>query len=207
MLRLIQGCLMLAVVIGLGSSIQAQEAQTKGPSGDEMEAMMAEMMRYAAPGEHHKNLESLAGNWDFTMRFHMGPDAPWSENTGHSVHQWVLGGRFLQQNIQSPPSKALPMEFEGLGLLGYDNFAEEYVQLWMDNFMTGVITLKGSDDASDKEVTVSGELTKPMGEGQKIKVRWVYKIVNNDQFTFEMWEPDENGVEYLHGQITYTRTR
>lgn len=202
MLRFIQSCLMLAV-LGLGSTLAAQE--TAAPSAEEMEAMMADMMRYAAPGEHHQHIEALAGNWDFTMRFHMAPDAPWEENTGHSVHQWVLGGRFLQQTIQSPPSKTIPIEFEGLGMLGYDNFAGQYVQLWMDNFMTGVVMLKGSCADDGKQITVSGKLTKPMGEGETIDVRWVYKIVSEDEFVFEMWEPSADGEMYLHGEIKYKR--
>lgn len=207
MLRLTHGCLTFALWLGIGCAVQAQETKTEAPSPEEMQAMMAEMMQYATPGEHHKHIASLAGNWDFKMRFHMAPDAAWEENTGHAVHAWVLGGRFLQATIQSPPSASIPMEFEGLGLLGYDNFAQEYVQLWMDNFMTGVIMLKGSCSESGKQITFNGELTKPMGEGETIDVRWIYKIANHDEFTFEMWEPDANGEMYLHGEITYKRVQ
>jgi hypothetical protein len=49
-------------------------------------------------------------------------------------------------------------------------------------------------------------LTKPVGEGQVIDVRWVYQIISEDKFVFEMWEPDANGDLYLHGEITYTRS-
>ena len=79
------------------------------------------------------------------------------------------------------------------------------MQLWMDNFMTGVVMLKGSCSESGKQITVEGQLTKPFGGGQTIDVRWVYKIASNDEFTFEMWEPDANGEMYLHGEIAYKR--
>ena len=202
-MRFTKLCLLLVVTVSWSGIARSQESSA--PSAEEMEAMMAEMMQYATPAEHHGHIKCLEGSWDFTMRFHMAPDAPWEENTGHSEHKWVLGGRFLQQTISSPPSKSIPVEFEGLGMLGYDNFAGEYVQLWMDNFMTGVVMLKGDCSENGKQITVTGKLTKPMGEGQTIDVRWVYKIENDDEFVFEMWEPDAEGEMYLHGQIAYKR--
>ena len=102
-------------------------------------------------------------------------------------------------------SAVIPMQFEGIGLLGYDNVAQEYVQLWLDNFMTGVIHLKGSADDSGKQITIAGKITKPMAGGEQIDVRWVYTIVNQNTIKFEMWEPDAQGNEYLHGEIVYTR--
>jgi len=94
-----------------------------------------------------------------------------------------------------------------MGLLGYDNFAQQYVQLWMDNFMTGVIILKGSCGKSGREITVHGRLTKPIAGAESINVRWVYNIVSPDEFSLEMWEPDAHGDEYRHGKISYTRSK
>ena len=33
------------------------------------------------------------------------------------------------------------------------------------------------------------------------------KIASDDEFTFEMWEPDANGEMYLHGEIIFTRVK
>jgi len=182
-------------------------AQQKAESDDKADDAMAELMKYAAPGEHHKHLSSLEGNWKMVTKFRMAPEAAWDESTGNSSIEWVLGGRFLQQKVTSPPSEAMPFPFEGLGLLGYDNFAGNYVNLWMDSFMTGIMLFKGTCDASGKNITLHGEFANPMKGGEIMKSRWVYHIINNDKFVFEMWEPDENGKEYLHGEITYSRVR
>lgn len=195
--------LALICVIGVTLSLGAEERQ--GPSDDEIAAMMSEAMKYAAPGEHHQHLDPLEGSWNFTSKFRISPHTPWEESTGTGEYEWVLGGRFLQHKIHGLPSKSMPMEFHGLGLIGYDNFAEEYVHLWMDNFFTGVIVFKGSCSDSGKVITLSGEVTKPIKGGLKVDSRWVYKIISDDKFVFEMWEPDENGDDYLHGEITYTR--
>ena len=82
-----------------------------------MAAMMEAMMKYGTPGEHHQHLKPLAGTWKFSSRFRQDPEKPWNESTGEAKFEWILGGRFLQQKITTPPSDAMPMTFEGFGLL------------------------------------------------------------------------------------------
>jgi len=200
--------LVLGTALVLAVSVWAQdESKTDNKGDDPMAAAMAELMKYATPGEHHKNIASLEGRWKMNSKFRMAPEAPWDESTGDSSIEWVLGGRFLQQKVKSPPSESMPVPFEGLGLLGYDNLGGKYINLWMDNFMTGVMIFTGSCDASGKNITVRGEFANPLKGGALMKSRWVYHIINNDKFVFEMWEPDDNGNEYMHGEITYIRVR
>lgn len=183
-------------------------AQDDRPEGDdEMAAMMAEIMKYATPGEHHEHLKPLAGRWELATKFRMDADAPWDEGTGESVIEWILGGRFLQQKVMSPPTEEMPMPFEGFGLMGYDNLAKKHINLWTDNFLTGVMFFTGSCDASGKVVTLSGEFQDPKKSGEMTKERWVYRIINNNKFVFEMWQPGMDGRDFLHGEITYTRVQ
>ena len=95
-------------------------------------ALMATMMKYATPGEHHAHLKPLAGKWKFASKFRQVPDAPWNESGGESTTEWILGGRFLTQRVKSPATEAFPMDFEGFALLGYDNLAKEYLSIWAD---------------------------------------------------------------------------
>jgi len=182
------------------------EAKPEGQGGDDMAAMMAEMMKYAAPGEHHGHLKPLAGKWKLASKFRMSPEAPWDDSTGDATLEWILGGRFLQLKVKSPPSEAMPMEFEGFGLLGYDNYGKKYVSAWMDSMFTGIMMMNGSCDASAKTITLTGENDDPM-TGGKSKQRWVYKIINDDKFVFEMWGPGEDGKEFMNGEITYNRVK
>ncbi len=195
-----------AIVIMLAVPVLAQDKKPEGQQGDdEMAAMMGELMKYATPGEHHGHLNSLAGKWKMSSKFRMSPDVPWNESGGESVTEWILGGRFLQSRVKSPPSEAMPFPFEGFGLLGYDNLAKRYISVWADSFMTGVMVFTGSCDASGKVITLAGEFANPMKGGEMSKERWVYKIINDNKFIFELWQPGEDGKEFLHGEITYTR--
>lgn len=208
MKRFAQLGLGIACVLVCALAVVAQDDKpASGEKGDHMAAMMAEMMKFANPGEHHEHLKPLAGTWTLSTKFRMGADAPWDISGGESVIEWILGGRFLQQKVKSPPSEAFPMPFEGFGLLGYDIFAKKYINVWMDTFSTGMMMVKGSCDASGKVITLEGEFANPMKDGAMTKSRWVYKIINNNKFIFEMWEPDDAGKEYLHGEITYTRVK
>ncbi len=172
-----------------------------------MAALMATMMKYATPGEHHGHIKTLAGKWKFTSKFRQVPDAPWNESGGESTTEWILGGRFLTQRVKSPATEAFPMDFEGFALLGYDNLAKEYLSIWTDTFMTGVMHFKGSCDASGKVITLAGEFNHPAKGGALARERWVYRIINEDKFIFEMWQPDQSGNEFLHGEITYNRVK
>ena len=208
MKRFMQLVLGVACVLIWAAPIVAQDDKSPGGGeGDEMAAMMAEMMKYADPGENHEHLKSLAGTWNLSSKFRMAPDAPWDTSGGESVNEWILGGRFLQQKVKSPPSEKMLFAFEGFGLLGYDNFAKKYVSLWMDSFFTGVMHFQGFCDASGKVITFEGEIANPMKGGAMTKSRWVYKIINDNKFIFEMWEPDDAGKQYLHGEITYSRVK
>jgi len=187
---------------------KAQENAPKGaPPADEMAAMMAELMKYGTPGEHHQHLQPLAGTWKCASKFRQVPDAPWNESASDATFEWILGGRFLQQKVKSPATEAFPMDFEGMGLLGYDNLGKKYLSIWMDNMMTGAMIYQGSCDDSGKVITLSGEYQNPMKGGAMTSGRWVYKIINPNKFVFEMWEPDESGKDFMHGEITYTRVK
>lgn len=198
----IVGAVLLVVPV-----VAQDDKPADGAQGDEMQAMMAEMMKVATPGKNHEHLKPLVGEWAMTTKFRMSPDAPWDVSSGESVIEWILGGRFLQQKVKSPATEAFPFPFEGFGLLGYDNFAKKYINLWMDTFATGVMFFKGTCDDSGKVITLTGEFPNPMKDGEITKSRWVYRIINNNKFIFEMWEQDDNKKEYLHGEITYARVK
>ncbi|MCH8147983.1 MAG: DUF1579 domain-containing protein [Planctomycetes bacterium] len=192
----------------LAAPVLAQDKKPEGqPGDDEMAAMMDVFMKYATPGKHHDHLKTLAGKWKTSMRFRMSPDAPWNESTGECESEWILGGRFLQSKVKSPPSEAIPYPFEGFGLLGYDNLAKGYISVWTDTFLTGVMVFTGSCDASGKVITLAGEFADPRKGGAMSKERWVYRIINENKFIFEMWSPGEDGKEFRHGEITYTRVK
>jgi len=195
----------LVLSIWAGKNVTAQAAG-ESDKPDDPGKMFADMIKYATPGEHHDHLKPLAGNWNYTTRFRNVEQAPWDESKGEGTLEWALGGRFLVQKVKSPATEAFPMDFEGFGLIGYDNFAGEYWTIWTDNFSTGVMHFRGTCDESGKVITMTGEYDHPMWQGATMKERWVIKVINNDKWIFEMYR-DAGDDEFKHGEITYTRKK
>ena len=56
------------------------------------EEMMAKWKEYSTPGDEHKVLNSMIGNWDYNVEFYMDPAAPPEKSKGKSTMRWIMGG-------------------------------------------------------------------------------------------------------------------
>jgi hypothetical protein len=107
--------------------------------------MMARMAELAAPGEPHRLLAQGAGEWALTHKMRMSADLPWLEAQGRMQAKMLLGGRWLQQEIDIDMG---PMgQMQGFQLIGYDNLAQEYVAFWLDSFSTWPVMSRGKAQA------------------------------------------------------------
>jgi Protein of unknown function (DUF1579) len=184
----VMSVLVLLVTTGGLAAVQAQGAQEKpqaqapaaGPSAEDMQAMIAA----ATPGEPHKRMASMAGQWTYKMTMWMDPSQPPMETSGTIESSMILDGHYLQSvykgNVMGQP-------FEGHGLDAYDNVTKEYIGTWVDNMGTGIMTTKGKcDDSACKKMTAAGEMNDPMAGGP-VKVKMVTTHVDKDNYKFEMF--------------------
>ena len=69
--------LMLALALPLVAQEKAAPAKGEKPAADpQMEAMMAAMEKFGAPGPEHKILLDAVGTWDLESKVWMDPSAP-----------------------------------------------------------------------------------------------------------------------------------
>lgn len=185
---------------------QSEGSKKEGSAADSptMEEAMAAYMKLAEPGEHHAMLNPMAGEWVVETKFRMGPDGEWQPSSSEASIDWVLGGRFLKQEVSSPPSEFMPVPFEGLGYLGFDNYKKEYVSVWMDTFATMVLVTSG--EGGDNAVTLDGHYADPMSGKQKSH-RWAYKIHDDDHFSLMMYDEGPDGNLYVQGELHYHRKK
>src|SRR5437879_9050116 len=108
-----------------------------------MTKIMADMQKAASPNENHKVLDALVGNWEHSGKAwmmspdgKMSPEAKPEEFKGTNTNQWILGGRFIEQQVKG---QMMGQPFEGIGMIGYDNTKGEYVSVWLDNMNTGLM--------------------------------------------------------------------
>ena len=173
------------------------------PSPEEMK----KWMEAATPGEAHAKLKPMAGKWTFVTKWRMAADQPWSESTGKAEFKWIMGDRFLVQDIKGNPDPSMGgMSFEGHGMMGYDNVSKKYYSTWADNMGTGIMTSTGTIDGSGKTITYSGEYNDPM-TGQNKTAKSVTKIEGDDKFVFQMFDKAPDGKEFSNLEVTYTRAK
>jgi hypothetical protein len=182
----------LAAILFARSAISAEEkavstkdqpAQTQG-AGPDMEEMMKRWEAYATPGANHKMLEPLVGEWTVEARFWMGGQGnPPMESKGTSKVQWILGGRYLQEEFSG---EMMQRPFQGIGITAYDNFRKKYLSTWIDSTGTGIFTSEGTADETGKVLTFLGKMDEPT-TGQKDKpTKHIVHIISPDKHTFEM---------------------
>jgi hypothetical protein len=173
----------------------AKSAVKTDPAHD---AMMAEMMKYAAPGPGHEKLKSMEGKWKTVTKSWYAPGEP-TVTEGSSENRLILGGRYLEQRFKGT---MMGQPFEGYGLTGYDNRKGAYVTLWIDNASTEMMKAEGTMDDANNEMAFKATGTGP--DGKPMDMRLVTRMVDANRHVFSMYGMMD-GKEQLMMEITYTR--
>ncbi len=182
---------LLTVVVCFFHSAHAQ-------SDADMKAMMA----YATPGDIHKMMARSAGTWTAALTMWMAPNTPPVTSTGESKNEMILGGRYLKA---TNTSNFMGMPFEGISITGYDNAKKIFINSWIDNMGTGMMTLTGAWDASTNSINFTGTMVDP-SSGKDMPVREVLKFVDDNHQTMEMYAVMAPGApEAKTMEIKFTR--
>lgn len=169
---------------------------SRSQNNDDMKAMMAA----ASPGETHKMLAKSAGNWTATLTMWMQPGAPPTTATASATNEVIMDGRYLRQKATG---NVMGMPFQGEGITGYDNVKKQFVNSWVDNMGTGIMTMSGTWDAATKSIVYTGSMADPM-TGKDTPFREVWKFVDDNHQVMEMYY-SADGKEFKSMEIKYTR--
>jgi hypothetical protein len=188
-------CLVLLIV---ASPVMAKDK--KQAKQMDQQAMMEAYMKLATPGEPHKLFTSLAGSWTTKTKEWMEPGKPPTESIGTADMKMLLDGRFLYQEYNA---QMMGQPFSGIGIDAYDNMTKKYMTVWIDTMGTGIFMMEGTASADGKTITLKGSHPEP--GGGKMTHRAVWKIVDNNTQTFDMYGTHHGGKELKVLEITYTR--
>jgi Protein of unknown function (DUF1579) len=186
------GC---GLVLGLlaGLLMQPVRAADKEPSPEDY-------AKASQPGAEHKALEPLAGEWTYSAKLWMNPGDEPLELAGKATRKWILGGRFLHEEVENEKPIA---DFKGVGLMGYDKTQKKYTSMWVDSMTTSITTSLGTADKDRKVFTFHREMLDPV-TGKKIKGRDVLRILGKDKHVTEMFK-EVGGKEIKVMEITSVR--
>jgi hypothetical protein len=168
---------------------------------DDKDNPLAAVEKAIEPGPEHKVLEPLVGDWTFTTRFWMDPSKPPMESKGTASRKWIMGGKFVQEEVNS---EFFGKPFKGTGITGYDKIQGKYVGVWVDSLSTGISQSQGTADKAGKVLTFSREDYDPFSK-EKIKGRDVVRILDKDKHVMEMYKIGPDGKETKVMEIVFTR--
>ena len=120
-----------------------------------------------------------------------------SSGTADEAH---LGGRFLQQEYTG---SMMGQPYSGVGTTGYDNLRKKYVSTWIDSMGTGVFLMEGTASVGGQTITLKGGHDEP--GGGHMTHRAVWKLIDQNTQTFEMYGAHKGEKEMKGMEITYTR--
>lgn len=187
---------LLALPVSPAAAQGGQEGQPK--PGGEGDPMMEAMIKAGTPGEHHKAVGRMVGDWTFTNKMWMDPSQPPMESNGTIRGEWILDGRYVRSTYKGDMGGT---PFEGQATEGYDNVSKEYVGTWADSMSTGIMYSTGTCDAAHKVCNSSGDYMNPM-TGQKHTSRSVITWNGDDSFVMEMFDKDASGKEAKVMELT-----
>jgi hypothetical protein len=197
-MRYIQLTFTSLCIVLMTSVVMAEDK--KAEKSMDPKAMMEVYTKLAAPGEQHKQLASLAGSWTTKTKEWMEPNKPPVESTGSAEMKMLLDGRFLQQEVTG---QMMGQPFSGIEITAYDNLLKRYVTTWMSTMGTGVFTMEGTASADGKTITLNGQHAVPGGGYMKHRAIW--KIVDSNTRTFDMYGAYPGDKEWKMMEMTYTR--
>ena len=183
------------ILIG-SASRGAQETGSLKPSFDK-EEMMKKVQAAGTPGAAHKALDALAGNWKAEVKCWMEPDGPGAVSHATTKANWILGGRFLEEEFHG---EMMGKPFTGRCLLGFNNLRQKYQSIWVDDINTAMTMSEGKAENGHQLITLEGNAD-CAGTGQKdISTKQVIRILGPDKHVWEMFHDGQKRME-----ITYTR--
>ena len=95
--------------------------------------------------------------------------------------------------------------FNGLSITGYDSLQKRYVTAWMSTMGTGMFIMEGTASADGKTITLTGKHPEPGGGFMTHRAIW--KIVDNNNQTFDMYGAHHGEKEMKVMEMIYTRKK
>jgi len=190
------------LVVAPFASAQDASKQQQPKLTPEQQAEMKAYQEAGAPGEPHKKLAAMAGNYSVKMRSWQEPGGKPMEESGTATRSVALDGRVLVEQFKGT---MMGSPFTGHGMTGYDNVVDKYWSTWNDSMSTGLMVSWGTCDAKNA-CTFEGSWNDPIKKAP-LKSRMTTRWTNPDTEVFEMYGPDKQGREMKMMEITYTRSR
>jgi len=174
------------------------------------------MVKNGLPGEMHKRLDALVGEWNVEMSLYIAggtAEKPVVSKDLICRRSWIAetGNRFIKDVTEGTMAGD---PYYRLGILGYSTMDKRYEWNTVDALNSMMMTYKGAKETTTAtgDIVMSGEFTDQgvLGDkyaGKTIKQRTVIKIESPDRHIFELYFTPPGEKEKLVDRKVYTRRK
>lgn len=188
----------------VGGSVLVTSQVVSQDYEQKMGEMMQQWMELAQPGPEHEQMAKSAGTWKQETKHWMYPGAEPDVSTATVTLKSIMGGRFMLEKVRGTfEMEGEEMEFEGLGIFGFDNLKKKHVFSWLDNMGTMIMTAEGTADATGKIITYYSSFPDPM-TGGTMEIKTVATAESDDRQVVEMFNkmPDDTWNRQMQAVMT-----
>ncbi len=181
-----------------------------------MNKQLPAIVRNGQPGEMHKRLDALIGEWDVDMTLYIAggtAEKPIVANGLTCRREWITetGNRHLRDVTQGTVAEDPYYRF---GILSYSTMDKRYEWTTVDALNSTQMTYKGAKNSSrvNGDIVMSGKFTDQgvLGDayiGKSIRQRTLIKIESPSQHIFEMYFTASGQKERLVTHAVYIRKK
>lgn len=201
----------LAALIGAPQIATAAEAsgptsqpEMKLPPGWTAEDMQT-CMAAATPGKMQEHLTKDVGTWEGKNTMWMAPGVEPTTSDCKLTVTSLMDGRFAKYEMNGEMPGMGP--YHGGGVAGYDNVAQKYVAVWIDNQSTGIMTGTGDLSSDGKVMTWNYTTNCPLTK-KPTTVREVDTYTSPTTMKFELFGIDpKSGKEFKMMNIEFAKNQ
>ena len=143
-----------------------------------------------AANENHFILHAMDGEWEVNFSVRPDGDNP-VYGKGSSQNKVIFGLRFLEMSYFFQYDQ---MPYEGKDYIGYDNIAQEYTYVHMDNMCTNMIDLRGQYDPEKKQLVFEGKAGNYYLE-KDIPHKIIITLDSPQKFSYELYVDEGEGYK------------
>jgi hypothetical protein len=155
-------------------------------------------MEFGAPPEMEQ-MAFMEGVWDVHMKYRMGPDAPWTEQTAVNTNTMILDGCVIKADFEG---EMMDMAFRGISLISYNRIRGTWQTMWTDNMGMGMSMYDGGFEGD--KIVFTGEDVMP--GGVKALTRITSYNITDTSYDWLMEMSTDGGESWVESmQATYTK--
>lgn len=151
--------------------------QNESP-GESMARMLKLGEELATPNENHLFLKKLTGEWITTSSLMEMP-----AEVGTSTNEMIFGDRFLESSYGGT---FMGVEYTGRMTVGFDNYKNKFVAVFIDTLGTSMRTAEGMLDHTKRSLSLWGSMDEWMTDEHDKPVLYRYTVIDQDHFDLEI---------------------